>query len=541
QIGETSDADEIGNTGEIVSKAWKVRATDNALWKNQCILAGFPTTSIPSSFNYDIESADDFFYQLYKYHFIVQNNWNKKLFTRHLILGHRENISCIVGSELSNIFYSGSFDKTIKVWDISSQTCLKTLEGHHSAEIQCLALSQSNLVSGSWDKSIIVYDVTKDYEFKHKLLGHTAGIISLEINSNETLLFSGSVDKTIRIWNINTGDFLHRLYGHDDTVSTLMLVPQPSTDDQDDQYWLVSGSNDTSIFVWDLDQLCLNQANGLKKPKIIKRLEGHARAITCLAWHKDIKKQIIDHNQRHSDDPDPIHISTMQFLSSNSPGSSPQTNNEDNENDENNENDMNENYMDLDSHTSPSNSCDQDNEHENRSQNYNNFPYRFNSHNSLLPTNTNNTVPSTPPLSPIMQLSDSEKPLVTLPIFSSSADSTIRMWELSTGKPLLYIKDHTDIVWQIQCDSSRLVSVSSDGFIKMRKWRCNHSHFENQQIGFDSLIAPGIRSCFQISCPAITLTQVDRSVTCFKMTHEWLVCGTEDGVLIALKFVESQN
>ncbi|CAG8668276.1 4626_t:CDS:2, partial [Gigaspora rosea] len=514
-----------------VSKAWKIRATDNALWKNQCILAGFPTTSIPSSFNYDIESSYDFFYQLYKYHFIVQNNWNKKLFTRYLILGHRENnISCIVGSELSNIFYSGSFDKTIKVWDISSQTCLKTLEGH-SAGIQCLALSQSNLVSGSWDKSIIVYDVTKDYEFKHKLLGHTAGIISLEINSNETLLFSGSVDKTIRIWNINTGDRLHRLYGHDNTVGTLMLVPKPSTDDQDDQYWLVSGSNDTNIFVWDLDQLCLNQANGVKKPKIIKKLEGHARAITCLAWHKDIKKQIIDHNQRHSDDPDPIHISTMQFLSSNSSSSSPQTNNEDNENDENNENDMNENYMDLDSHTSPSNSCDQDNE---RTQNFNNYHYRFNSHNSLLSTNTNNAVPSTPPLSPIMQLSDSEKPLVTLPIFSSSADSTIRMWELSTGKPLLYINDHTDVVWQIQCDSSRLVSVSSDGFIKMRKWRCNHSHFENQQIGFDSLIAPGIQSCFQISCPAITLTQIDRSVTCFKMTHEWLVCGTEDGVLVAL-------
>ncbi|CAG8779881.1 10654_t:CDS:1, partial [Cetraspora pellucida] len=235
------------------NKAWKVRATDNALWKNQCILAGFPTTTTPSSFNYNIES-DDFFYQLYKHHYIVQNNWNKKLFTKHLFLGHRESITCIVGSELSNIFYSASFDKTIKVWEISSQTCLKTLEGHTEG-VQCLTLAQSTLASGSWDKSIIVYDLTDDYNIIRKLFGHTAGIISIEISSNETLLFSGSVDKTIRIWNLNTGDCLHRLYGHDGTVGTLTLIPQsPFTDDQDDLYWLISGSNDTKIFVWDVDQ-----------------------------------------------------------------------------------------------------------------------------------------------------------------------------------------------------------------------------------------------------------------------------------------------
>ncbi|CAG8537485.1 7207_t:CDS:1 [Cetraspora pellucida] len=518
-----------------VNKAWKVRATDNTLWKNQCTLAGFPTTTTPSSFNYNIES-DDFFYQLYKHHYIVQNNWNKKLFTKHLFLGHRESITCIVGSELSNIFYSASFDKTIKVWEISSQTCLKTLEGHTEG-VQCLALAQSTLASGSWDKSIIVYDLTDDYNIIRKLFGHTAGIISIEINSNETLLFSGSVDKTIRIWNINTGDCLHRLYGHDGTVGTLTLIPQsPFTDDQDNLYWLISGSNDTKIFVWDVDQSCLTQKTRSKKPQIVKRLEGHARAVTCLAWHKDIINQIIDHNQRHLDYSDPIHISTMPLLSSSSSSSSPQSNNEDNEND-----------MDLDSHASPSNSCDQDNNdqdtnnvHENDSQDFHNS---FHSRNSLLSTNTNNTVPS-PPLSPnsdSMQLNDSEKPSITQPIFSASADSTIRMWDLSNGKQLLYANDHTDVVWQIQCNSSRLVSVSSDGFVRTRKWRCNHNHNENQQTGFDSLIIPGIKKCFKLSCPAITLTQVDRGVTCFKMTHEWLVCGTEDGVLIALKFVESQN
>ncbi|CAG8545602.1 7595_t:CDS:1, partial [Scutellospora calospora] len=408
------------------------------------------------------------------------------------------------------------------------QACIKILEDH-SEGVQCLALGKTTLVSGSWDKSIIIYDITKDYNIKHKLSGHMAGIISLEICSNETFLFSGSVDKTIRIWNLNTGECLHRLYGHDGTVGALKLIPKSltlSTDDQEVQYWLVSGSNDTSIIVWDLDQSCLIQSSTpSKKPQIVKRMMGHTRAVTCLTWHEDIIKQIIEHNQRHFDSPNPIHINTMQLLSSSS-SSSPQSNiNEDNESDENN--------MDLDSNVS----CyDQDTNNDHNENLRQNFHNRFNSQNSLLPTN--NTVPS-PPLSPntdIMQISDSDKPLKTIPIFSASADSTIRMWDILIGKPLLYTNDHNDTVWEIQCNSSRLVSISSDGLIKTRKWRCNHSHIENQQIGFDSLITTEIQPCLKISCPAITLTRVDRGVTCFKMTHEWLVCGTEDGVLIALKF-----
>ncbi|CAB5395753.1 unnamed protein product, partial [Rhizophagus irregularis] len=43
-------------------------------------------------------------------------------------------------------------------------------------------------------------------------------------------------------------------------------------------------------------------------------------------------------------------------------------------------------------------------------------------------------------------------------------------------------------------------------------------------------------SSFNIPFPAVTLAHIDSGVTCLKMTREWLICGTEDGVLIALEF-----
>lgn len=53
---------------------------------------------------------------------------------------------------------SGSYDKTIRVWDIQSGDCdaVLTLAGH-SGTVRCLNLNGNRLVSGSMDRSIKVH------------------------------------------------------------------------------------------------------------------------------------------------------------------------------------------------------------------------------------------------------------------------------------------------------------------------------------------------------------------------------------------------
>jgi division protein 1 len=54
---------------------------------------------------------------------------------------------------------SSSYDSTMRVWDLTNQRCLGTLEGH-SDKVRCLQLHDKKLVTGSDDWSIKYWDLS---------------------------------------------------------------------------------------------------------------------------------------------------------------------------------------------------------------------------------------------------------------------------------------------------------------------------------------------------------------------------------------------
>ena len=100
--------------------------------------------------------------------------------------------------------------------------------------------------------------------------GHSAQVISLAFTSDSKLLASGSVDKTIVLWNPATGNQLRSLKGHTGTVNSIAF----SVDDKQ----LASGSADNSIKIWDV-------ATGREK----QTMTGHTLYVSSIAFSADGK------------------------------------------------------------------------------------------------------------------------------------------------------------------------------------------------------------------------------------------------------------
>lgn len=108
-------------------------------------------------------------------------------------------------------------DRSIAVWDMVSQTEIalrRVLVGHRAA-VNVVDFDEKYIVSASGDRTIKVWN-TYSCEFVRTLNGHKRGIACLQYR--DRLVVSGSSDNTIRLWDIECGACLRVLEGHEELV-----------------------------------------------------------------------------------------------------------------------------------------------------------------------------------------------------------------------------------------------------------------------------------------------------------------------------------
>ena len=126
--------------------------------------------------------------------------------------GHTDSIICIKDFPKLNCFCSTSSDNSLKLWNCSSLKCVKTLEFHKKCVLTCSynPIGNQEIFSGGEDCLICIWTTTKkelkNYEKKLVLKGHTKRISSLAYADDYEYLISGSDDKTIRIWEMKDID-----------------------------------------------------------------------------------------------------------------------------------------------------------------------------------------------------------------------------------------------------------------------------------------------------------------------------------------------
>ena len=162
-------------------------------------------------------------------------------------------------------------DRRDLAWRFYERYCRRGMLVGHRAAVLSVALSGDGktLVSGSEDKTVKVWDVGTGQE-RATLKGHTAPVWSVALSGDGKTLVSGSYDTTVKVWDVVTGQERATLKGHAGPVTSVALSGDGKT--------LVSGSYDTTVKVWDV-------VTGQERAT----LKGHAGLVTSVALSGDGK------------------------------------------------------------------------------------------------------------------------------------------------------------------------------------------------------------------------------------------------------------
>ncbi|VVB09446.1 unnamed protein product [Arabis nemorensis] len=193
--------------------------------------------------------------------------------------GHKKDINGIALPQGSDKLFSASIDGTLCIWDCNTGQCVHTINLHAEAgslmsegpwvflglpnavkafnvqtskdlhlsgvvgQVHAMTIANGMLFAGTSSGSISVWKATdtesEPFTYLTSLEGHHSGQVTCFIVGGQRL-YSGSVDKTIKVWDLNTLQCTMTLRQHTDTVTSLLCWDQ----------FLISSSLDGTVRVW---------------------------------------------------------------------------------------------------------------------------------------------------------------------------------------------------------------------------------------------------------------------------------------------------
>ncbi|KAG8664928.1 uncharacterized protein FPOAC1_012905 [Fusarium poae] len=290
-------------------------------------------------------------------------------------------------------------------WD----ACLLTLEGH-TGHIYSVVFSHDSkkVASGSDDKTIRIWDAETG-ECERELKGHTEYISSVVFSHDSKKVASSSGDETIRIWDAETGKCLLTLEDHTGHIYSVVF--------SHDSKKVASSSGGETIRIWDAET-----------GKCLLTLEGHINQSYLVVFSHDLKKVAScsrDETIRIWDAETGKCLLTL-------------------------EGHINQNYLVVFSHDSKKvASCSRDETIRIWDAETGKCLLTLEDHTGHIHS--------------VVFSHDSKK------VASGSDDKTIRIWDAETGKCLLTLEDHTGHIYSVvfSHDSKKVASGSGDETIRI--------------------------------------------------------------------------
>ncbi|KAH3672755.1 hypothetical protein WICMUC_004161 [Wickerhamomyces mucosus] len=172
----------------------------------------------------------------------------------HIFRGHTSTIRCMEIVEFNNekLIVTGSRDNTLHVWklpneqddefydlNVENNPFFVTVLKGHTGSVRSVTGFKNIIISGSYDHTIRVWDLNT-LTIKFILKGHTDRIYSTIYDHNRNKCISASMDSSIRVWDLKTGECLNILKNHTSLVGLLGLSNK----------YLISAAADGTLRGW---------------------------------------------------------------------------------------------------------------------------------------------------------------------------------------------------------------------------------------------------------------------------------------------------
>jgi periodic tryptophan protein 2 len=193
--------------------------------------------------------------------------------------GHQHDMTSLAYSQDGQFIVTGGDDGKLKLWNTQTGFCFVTFT-EHTAGIQAVEFSPKGQVvfSASLDGTVRAFDMIRYRNFRTFTSPTPVQFSCLAVDPSGEVVCAGSVDTfEIFVWSVQTGKLLDILAGHKGPISSLVFSPTEGR--------LVSGSWDKTIRTWDIFGRSINPEpfeHGTEVLALAYRPDGRQVAVSTL-------------------------------------------------------------------------------------------------------------------------------------------------------------------------------------------------------------------------------------------------------------------